>query len=338
MANALMTCRIPKPPEADGLIPGGQWQVLVDAIWPSAKSAEAVMLAVNYCKARGLDPLKRPVHIVPVWNTQLRREVETVWPGISELQTTAARTHAFAGMDAPAWGPEITETFRGSVKQRDGSYRDEEMTLTFPEWCEVTVYRLVGGHRVPFVEPVYWLEAYGHRGKSDLPNDMWARRVRGQLHKCAKAASLRVAFPEELGSDYAAEEMEGKIIDHGGALIEGHAVEHGEPADAQDESNESDSAGEFDTADDPSIIVVYPNGNGGRPITYDNLAVAGTKIEQYATAKVAKGAYDDLRSLLTLNPDLWHRAPPIRAMLEAMLGDEATGPVSDAGPEGRLAV
>ena len=37
---------------------------------------------------------------------------------------------------------------------------------------------------------------------------------RGQLDKAAEAAALRAAFPEELGNDYAAEEMEGQVIDH----------------------------------------------------------------------------------------------------------------------------
>jgi len=40
---------------------------------------------------------------------------------------------------------------------------------------------------------------------------MWVKRPRGQLLKCAKAASLRAAFPEEAG--YTAEEMVGKSID-----------------------------------------------------------------------------------------------------------------------------
>jgi hypothetical protein len=52
---------------------------------------------------------------------------------------------------------------------------------------------------------------------------MWERRKRGQLHKVAKAASLRAAFPEETGNDYTAEEMSGKEIEAGGIVIDGHA-------------------------------------------------------------------------------------------------------------------
>ncbi|MFI3136867.1 MAG: recombinase RecT, partial [Methylococcaceae bacterium] len=60
---------------------------------------------------------------------------------------------------------------------------------------------------------VYWLEAYSTAGGrySQIPTAMWIKRPKGQLAKCAKAASLRTAFPEDCG--YLAEEMEGKSMD-----------------------------------------------------------------------------------------------------------------------------
>ena len=39
--------------------------------------------------------------------------IETVWPGISELRTTAFRTGQYAGMPAPDFGPTIEHTFKG---------------------------------------------------------------------------------------------------------------------------------------------------------------------------------------------------------------------------------
>jgi hypothetical protein len=36
---------------------------------------------------------------------------------------------------------------------------------------------------------------------------MWEKRANGQLEKCAEAAALRRAFPEELGSDYSIDEI-----------------------------------------------------------------------------------------------------------------------------------
>lgn len=213
--------RLPMPASAAsrGITPA-QWRVLVETTFPSAKSAEAVEMAFDYCKVRGLDVFKKPVHIVPMWNSSLRREVETVWAGINEIQITAARSGAWAGMDSPKWGPLITKTFEGERRSQNGT-QHVSVEVTFPEWCEVTVYRMVQGQRCAFAEPVYWEEACSTMGKnSKLPTDMWLKRPRGQLQKVAKSASLRAAFPEE--AELTAEEMEGKEIEAGGAVIIDH--------------------------------------------------------------------------------------------------------------------
>ena len=189
----------------------GTWAVLTDSIFPSAKTPEGVMLAVRYCQARNLDVMKRPVHVVPMWSKSLRREVETVWPGIAEVQITAARTGLWVGMDPPKFGPDRTRVFEGTSYEDDRQV-PREVEVTYPEWVEVTVYRLVSGIRCPFSETVFWEETYSRVGRSEVPNEMWQKRPRGQLLKCAKAASLRAAFPEEAG-EYTAEEMAGKVIE-----------------------------------------------------------------------------------------------------------------------------
>lgn len=223
MSTALTTIapRLPKPLHIQGLS-DSQWRVLTDAIFPTAQTTESVMLALDYCRARNLDPFKRPVHVVPMWSQTLKRMVETVWPGINELQVTAARSKSWAGMDEPRWGPMTTYEFTAGT---DDEGNASTVKVEAPEWCAVTVYRMIGDEKCAFTEPVYWSEAYGRRGKSDIPNDMWRKRPRGQLHKCAKAASLRAGFPEDLGSSYAAEEMEGKEVD-GGTVIDGQPAEH----------------------------------------------------------------------------------------------------------------
>jgi len=42
---------------------------------------------------------------------------------------------------------------------------------------------------------------------------MWEKRPFGQLAKCTEAQALRKAFPEAVGSQPTAEEMEGKVIE-----------------------------------------------------------------------------------------------------------------------------
>lgn len=224
MSRNLPAIRLPMPQAAaaEG-IDHRKWAVLVEAIYPNARTPEAIMLAWAYCKARGLDPFRRPVNIVSMYNSTLGRNVETVWEGINGIEANAAKTGQWAGMDPPRWGPDVTEVFSGSIERKDWdsgrkTTRQVEVTVTYPEWCEITIYRKVDGERCAFTEIVYWREAYATLKGTDVPNEMWAKRPRGQLHKCAKAAVLRAAFPEVAG--YAAEEMEGRDIKAGGAVID----------------------------------------------------------------------------------------------------------------------
>lgn len=206
--------RLPMPATAN--VQADIWRLLADAIYP-ASTSDAIVLAIDYCRARGLDVLKKPVHIVSVWNASTGAMAETIFPSIQGLQTVAGRTGSWAGMDSPKWGPNVTRTFIGGawVKNAVGSdewVADIQETVEFPEWCEVTVYRMVEGQPRAFSEPVYWLETYATASRnSELPTDVWVKRPRGQLHKCAKAAALRAAFPEDCSS-YSAEEMAGKVI------------------------------------------------------------------------------------------------------------------------------
>lgn len=179
----------------------GAWRVLTDAVFPAAAQPESIIMALAYCRARNLDIFKKPVQIVPIWDRKRGAMVDTVWPGISELRTTAMRTGSFAGFDDTAYGPLVEEKLGG-------------IDVRYPEWAQCTVYRLVGGQRVPFVGPkVFWIETYATAKRdTKAPNSMWLKRPRGQIEKCAEAAALRRAFPEEIGGEYAAEEMEGQGV------------------------------------------------------------------------------------------------------------------------------
>jgi phage recombination protein Bet len=233
------------------------WRVLCD-LYPSAETPEIILAVVEYCAARKLDPLRKPVHIVPMWNAKLRRRVQVVMQGINEIETTAHRTGKWAGMDDPRWGPEETKTFRGEAENDDGSKRSVEVTITFPLWCAVTVWRIVDGEKRAFSEPVFWIEAYGHAGfRSEVPNARWTQAPRQMLHKCAKSASLRAAFPEET-SGYSAEEMEDRDVDTGGVTIDGVA-DHGDPG-LTDRDRQIGTTPSSGAADRPSLGLDEPNG------------------------------------------------------------------------------
>lgn len=179
----------------DELIP-----VLQSSLYPGAKPA-SIKLVLGYCKAAGLDPMQKPVHIVPMRVKQPNGDYEwrdTIMPGISLYRVQAARTGELAGIDEPEFGP---------MKQGLG--------IEYPEWCKVTAYRIIGGMRVPFTSCEYWLENYATEKKDSVaPNTMWRRRPRGQIAKCAEAQALRKAFPE-LGSQPTADET---IVDISDAI------------------------------------------------------------------------------------------------------------------------
>lgn len=193
------------------------WNTLKQSIFPGAQDA-SILMAIDYCKARRLDVLKKPVHIVPIWNSKEKKMVDTIWPSISELRTTAMRTGNYAGKDETQFGP-MLEQMVGKVKHK------------FPEWAQVTVYRMLGSQRVAFVGPkVYWLESYATAARDDdSPNSMWNDRPIGQIEKCAEAAALRAAFPEELGNDYAVDEARqfGGMKDVSPIKPESHALSTG---------------------------------------------------------------------------------------------------------------
>ena len=176
-------------------------EVLESSLYPGAKP-QSIGLVLGYCKAAGLDPMLKPVHIVPMWDSKQGAMRDVVMPGIGLYRTQASRTGQFAGMGEPDFGPDITDTIGG-------------LTVTYPEWCRVTVRRaLPSGIVAEFTAREYWIENYAVKGgkeKSIAPNAMWARRPRGQIAKCAEAQALRKAFPE-LGSMPTADEMEGRAL------------------------------------------------------------------------------------------------------------------------------
>lgn len=176
-------------------------QVLQSSLYPGASPA-SIKMAIGYCRAAGLDPLQKPVHIVPMWDAKAGQMRDVVMPGVGLYRTQAARSGC-AGISEPDFGPDKTETIGG-------------VDVTYPTWCRVTVKRRqVNASVDEFTAREFWIENYAVKGgkeKSIAPNAMWMKRPYGQLAKCAEAQALRKAFPE-VGSAPTAEEMEGKAIE-----------------------------------------------------------------------------------------------------------------------------
>lgn len=199
------------------------WRALTDAVFPLAKTVGAVLLALAYCERNRLDVFQRVVHIVPMYVNG--RTVETVWPGIGQVRIIAQRQESFAGYDDCEFGPDITTEFKGKVNEWDNGQRagtkDVSATVTYPEWARFVVYKMLHGQRTRLPGPkVYFTEIFASRSHfgGEVPNEKWARSPRQMLEKCAEAAAYRRAFPDVLGNEMAAEEMEGRRLDPNGSI------------------------------------------------------------------------------------------------------------------------
>jgi phage recombination protein Bet len=186
------------------------YRVLESSVYPGAKR-DSIALVVGYCRAQNLDPLQKPVHIVPMsvkvagqkeQNGKDKYEYrDVIMPGVSSYRTTAARTKQHAGTSEPEYGPDKVMRW------------GDDNELVYPEWCRVTVIRrLSDGTMAQFSAIERWTENYATVSRdSTVPNTMWRKRAYGQLSKCAEAQALRRAFPE-VGAAQTAEELEGKTI------------------------------------------------------------------------------------------------------------------------------
>lgn len=186
------------PSEADMI------RVLQNSLYPGAKQ-ESVALVLSYCRMNGLDPMLKPVHIVPrrIKTGQDKWEWrEVLMPSIADYRIKAARSGEYGGKSEPEFGP-VKEEKVGNVSVR------------YPEWCKITVRRIVQDQSRDFTALEYWLENYSTDGKSDAPNSMWQKRAFGQLAKCTESQALRMAFPEFSGGQPTVEEMDGKDGFHG---------------------------------------------------------------------------------------------------------------------------
>ncbi|WP_213881305.1 phage recombination protein Bet [Pseudomonas sp. dw_358] len=199
-------------------------QVLSGSLYPGA-AHNSVVMVLAYCKAAQLDPMLKPVHIVPIYQKG-RGMVDVVMPGIGLYRIQAARTGQYAGISDPEYGPTITAKLGG-------------VEVSYPEWCRVTVRRqMSNGHVAEFTASERWLENYATSSKDTIaPNSMWKRRAFAQLAKCAEAQALRKAFPE-VGSVPTADEMEGKTFDEGPREVSTQRVTESEPEPLPDYPDE----------------------------------------------------------------------------------------------------
>jgi phage recombination protein Bet len=278
-------------------------RVLQSSLYPGAK-AESIELVLSYCRANGLDPMLKPVHIVPQslkingqWVTK-----DTLMPGIADYRIKASRTGEYVGKSEPEFGQDVTEELGG-------------VTVTYPKWCKIVVRRWVKDAVRDFPATEMWLENYAVAGRdSEAPNKMWKKRAYGQLAKCAEAQALRMAFPEFSGGSYTAEEMEGKAgYGFAGETIEAAAepapaMQHPSVAAAAPRRSVSELLAEIEPllaaaqrvvgieaieARDDVAAVMSKGSDKQRKAVHDLIAGARLRIAESSTGVLARAADDD---------------------------------------------
>lgn len=187
------------------------WRTLKNSIYPGA-SGDSILMAVDYCRARKLDVLKKPCHIVPM-NVKDAKTGKYEWrdvilPGVYEYRITAHRTGLYIGRSHFEYGDTI-----------------QHLGAKVPEWCEVSVYRLFkadSNERMEFRVRCYFSEVCNTKKEKDgsgqytgelLLNERWSRAPIQMMTKCTEAAALREAFPDEIGGEGTEEEMAGRVVE-----------------------------------------------------------------------------------------------------------------------------
>lgn len=150
---------------------------LVKRTYAVGATDDELRLYLYQCKRTGLDPLSGQLYFIK------RGGKMVLQTGIDGLRSIAEQSGDYAGNE-------------------DAKFEIEANT-GLPISATVTVYKMVGGERVPFTATARWKEYL-----PAAPNDfMWKKMPFGQLGKCAEALALRKAFPKKLGKLYAEEEM-----------------------------------------------------------------------------------------------------------------------------------
>jgi phage recombination protein Bet len=135
------------------------------------------------CQRTGLDPFAKQIHAVKRWDSDLGRDVMSIQVGIGGYQLIAERTGQMDGTEGPFWCAD------------DGIWQEVWLEDEPPVAAKCVVHRR--GHTHPYTA-ICRFKSYVQRKRNGSPMARWATAPAEQLGKCAEAAALRKAFPQEL--------------------------------------------------------------------------------------------------------------------------------------------
>jgi phage recombination protein Bet len=160
-------------------------------------------LFLHVCQQTGLDPFAKQIYGIMrnQYNSQTRRSEPklTIQTGIDGFRLVASRRDRNTGAPSQYEG-RVGPLWCG----RDGIWTDVWTEPGHPYAAKVGVYKT--GFRDALWAICHYTE-YVQTKADGTPVPMWERMPANQLAKCAEAAALRGAFPQDLSGVYAPEEM-----------------------------------------------------------------------------------------------------------------------------------
>lgn len=150
-------------------------------------------LFVHICQAVGLDPLRRQAMAFVFNKKDAAKRQLTVVTSIGGYRSIAERTGNYRPDEA---APRYTM----------GEKHEKTNPLGI-EKCEVTVFKFSHGEWWPVVGEAWWDEYVPLRdGSIDKMKQGWIKMPRIMISKCAEAAALRKAWPDDFANIHAEEE------------------------------------------------------------------------------------------------------------------------------------
>lgn len=148
---------------------------------------------LHVCQRSGLDPFARQAYMISRWDPQSGKNKWTIQTGIDGYRVIAERRSEYGGQLEPQWCGD------------DGAWREVWTSKEPPVAARVGVIRRDWEHPVWGVAH-FW--EFAATKKDGQLNHMWATKGRHQIAKCAEAAALRKAFPQDFAGILVDEEAE----------------------------------------------------------------------------------------------------------------------------------
>jgi phage recombination protein Bet len=244
-------------------------------------------LFLHVCQQTGLDPFARQIYgIMRNQYNPVTRNSEpklTIQTGIDGFRLVASRADrrtgepsAYEGREGPLWCG------------RDGVWTDVWTADTHPYAAKVGVYKR--GFRQPLWATVHYSE-YVQTKRDGTPTEMWRDKPATMLSKCAEAAALRGAFPQDLSSVYAPEEMAHVAAQ----TLASRTVEASPMRSDEEQAQWDDMAAAERALDGEKLKVLYRDAaHAKNDLLVAAITAAGYRVQEVLAKQAANKAADDL--------------------------------------------